>query len=146
VSRFKSKKEMAKKTWQEKFDSGKSHEILTTDKDFADIPAGSKILIATPKIIYDYVAQIPEGYEADVKKIRRDLASEYGVEYTCPVTTGIFLRIAAEVAHEEIERGKSLEEVMPFWRVINKKSTAAKKLTFGYDFIKERREAEGLSA
>ena len=104
------------------------------------------MLIATPKIVADYVRQIPEGYEADVKKIRKDLAAEYGAEYTCPVTTGIFLRVAAEVAYEEIESGKSLSEVIPFWRVIDKKSTAAKKLTFGYDFVKEKREAEGLTA
>ena len=134
------------KSWSEKFDNGKSHEVKVIDKDFADIPAGSTMLIATPKIVADYVRQIPEGYEADVKKIRKDLAAEYGAEYTCPVTTGIFLRIAAEVAYEEIESGKSLSEVIPFWRVIDKKSTAAKKLTFGYDFVKEKREAEGLTA
>ena len=134
------------KSWSEKFNNGKSHEVKVIDKDFADIPAGSTMLIATPKIISDYVRQIPQGYEADVKKIRKDLAAEYGAQYTCPVTTGIFLRIGAELAHEEIAAGKSLEEVMPFWRVINKKSTAAKKLTFGYDFVQKQREQEGLTA
>lgn len=134
------------KSWEEKFNSDKPHQVKQIDKDFADIPAGAQMLIATPRIIADYLNQIPEGYGTDVKKIRTDLANEYGAQYTCPVTTGIFLRTVAEFAHEQIEAGKALTEVPPFWRAIDRKSNTIKKLSFDKGFIADRRLAEGLPA
>ncbi len=89
---------MARKTWKEKFESKSEPEIRRPENAFADITAGSTMLIATPGIIADYITSIPRGKHADVKKIRRDLAATYHAEYTCPVTTGIFLRIVAETA------------------------------------------------
>ena len=59
---------MAKKTWLEKRNCNKSFKIKTIDKKFADIPEGSKMLIATPQIIDKYVNEIPfgqsSGYDA----------------------------------------------------------------------------------
>lgn len=117
------------KSWEEKFNSDKPHQIKQIDKDFADIPGGAQMLIATPGIIADYLKQIPEGYSTDVKKMRTDLANEYGAEYTCPVTTGIFLRTVAEFGHEQIESGKSIAEVAPFWRAIDQKSNTNKRIS-----------------
>jgi len=134
------------KTWTEKFNTDKPHLVKRIDKGFADMPAGAQMLIATPKIIAEYLNQIPEGYAADVKKIRTDLANEYGAEYTCPVTTGIFLRIVAEYGYEEIQKGKSVKEVSPFWRAIDRKSTILKKLSFDTAFISLQRLVEGLPA
>lgn len=134
------------KSWQEKFNSDKPFQLKQIEKDFADIPAGASMLIATPQIIADYLTQIPKGYSTDVKKIRTDLANEYGAEYTCPVTTGIFLRTVAEFGYEQIEAGKSANEVPPFWRAIDKRSNTIKKLSFDTDFIMKQRETEGLPA
>lgn len=134
------------KTWEEKFNSAKPHQVKQIDKDFADIPAGSTMLIATPKIIADHLSQIPVGHSTDMKKIRTDLANEYGAGYTCPVTTGIFLRTVAEHGHEQVESGKGLEEVPPFWRAIDSRSSTIKKLSFDTGFIIHQRLAEGLSA
>jgi len=78
--------------------SDKKDEIKKNDYNFADIPAGSKKLIETPKIVDDYVRQIPKGHFTDIKQMRRDVAAEYGAEYTCPVTAGIFLRRVGENA------------------------------------------------
>ncbi|MCC5928875.1 MAG: hypothetical protein JJU28_06490 [Cyclobacteriaceae bacterium] len=69
---------------------------------------------------------------------------EHGADYTCPVTTGIFLRIVAEAAYEELQNGKNQEEIIPFWRVIDPKSALAKKLSFGQELLLEMREKEGL--
>ncbi|GAB5526224.1 MAG: hypothetical protein Roseis2KO_40960 [Roseivirga sp.] len=134
------------KSWEEKFNSDKPWLVKQIDKDFADIPAGAQMLIATPAIIADYLKQIPEGYSTDVKKIRTDLANEYGAEYTCPVTTGIFLRTVAEFGHEQVLAGKALSEIPPFWRAIDQKSNTMKKLSFDKSFITRQRQAEGLPA
>jgi len=140
----KSKSGYKRKTWAEKMLSDKKYEVKKNDYDFADIPAGSKMLIATPKIVDDYVRQIPKGHFTDIKQMRRDLAAEYGAEYTCPVTAGIFLRIVAENAYEEYEKGKSINKITPFWRAMSVKSPSAKKLTFGMKFLKDQQKKEGI--
>ena len=133
------------KTWQEKFDSKRPHQVKVIDKKFADMPAGTNMFIATPKIIDDYVNHIPEGVEVDLLTMRKDLAAEYEAEMTCPVTTSIFLRVASEVAFEKYQNGVALSEITPFWRVINSKIRIAKKLSCGVDFIIEQRRKESLA-
>lgn len=133
------------KTWQEKFDSKRPHQVKVIDKKFADMPAGTNMFIATPKIIDDYVNHIPEGVKVDLLTMRKDLAAEYEAEMTCPVTTSIFLRVASEVAFEKYQNGVALDEITPFWRVINAKMPIAKKLSCGVDFIIEQRRKENLA-
>lgn len=133
------------KTWTDKVnDLTKEYIVKKVEKDFADIPAGAKMLISTPKIIDDYVRQIPKGKSGSLATMRKDLAIEYGADYTCPVTSGIFLRIVSEAAHEQIEKGTPLNKVAPCWRVIDEKSALNKKLSFGQNFVKQQRKKEGL--
>jgi hypothetical protein len=135
---------MAKKTWIEKRDCDKSFIIKTIDKKFADIPEGSKMLIATPQIIDEYVKHIPFGTSTELSTMRNDLAIEYQADKTCPVTTGIFLRIISEASFEEVSSGKDINEVTPFWRIVNPKSKLAEKLECGINFIINQREIEGI--
>ena len=132
------------KTWQEKFDSDKPHLVKVIDKKFADMPKGTKMFIATPKIVNAYVNHIPKGVEVDLKIMREDLAAEYDAEMTCPVTTSIFLRTASELAFEKFQKGTPIEEITPFWRIISPKMPIAKKLSCGIDFIIKQREKENL--
>ncbi len=119
--------------------------VKKTDKDFADIPAGSTMLIATPLMMDAYVRQIPKGHFTELRQIRKDLAAANKAEYTCPVTAGIFLRIVAEAAYEEYFKGKPLSKIAPFWRAIPAGSPTAKKLICGIEFLKNRQEEEGIS-
>lgn len=135
---------MAKKTWIEKRDCNKSFKIKTIDKKFADIAEGSKMFIATPKIIDDYVNNIPFGKSTELATMRNDLAIEYQADKTCPVTTGIFLRIVSEASFEELNAGKDIEKVTPFWRIVNPKSKLAEKLDCGTKFIANLRKIEGI--
>jgi hypothetical protein len=131
-----------KKTWFEKYQTRTEPEIKRIEKAFADIPENGLMLIATPQIIENYIKEIPKNHTIDLKTLRKDLANEYQAEYTCPVTTGIFLRIVAEANYEKYTNGASIEEIAPFWRVIDEKSTLAKKLTFGLEFIRHHRALE----
>jgi hypothetical protein len=134
------------KSWTDKVnDESKVEQVKRLDKDFADMPANSMMLIATPKIIDEYVRAIPKGKAISLQHMRKDLALTYGAEYTCPVTTGIFLRMVAEAAHEQLQAGKSVKTVAPFWRVVDEKSPLNKKLSFGPDFVVEQRKKEGIS-
>jgi hypothetical protein len=133
-----------RKTWQEKLHNGLSPKVEVTDKKFADIPEHATMLVPTPEIVDEYIRNIPHGAAGSLAQMRKDLAPGYNAQYTCPVTSGIFLRIAAEAAYEEYQKGRAIEEITPFWRMIDRKSPAAKKLTFGTDFVKEQRAVEGL--
>lgn len=135
---------MKKKSWAEKLNSKKEIQIKKVDFDFADIIAGSSMLIATPEVVDDYVKQIPKGKYVSIKTLRNDLALTYGADVTCPLTAGIFLRIVAEAAYEEYQKTNSLKGITPFWRAIDPKSKLASKLSFGKDLLIEQREKEGI--
>jgi hypothetical protein len=134
-----------KKTWLDKLNETKEPKIKRIDIDFADIPAGSNMLIATPKIIDNYIQEIGVGKRIDTKTLRKDLALAHNADYTCPVTTGIFLRIVAEANYEKLQQGQHVKEITPFWRVIEPKSVSAKKLTFGQDFLLQQIEKERIN-
>ena len=132
------------KTWTEKLNIDRKPVVEKVNKDFAGVKAGQMMLIATAKIVDAYIRHIPKGKQADLNTIRKDLAAEYHAEITCPLTTGIFLRIAAEAAYEEFEKGKPVDKITPFWRVIDEQSNTAKKLSFGTKLLKEQRNKEGI--
>ena len=74
----------------------KSFVVKKLDKNFSDMKVGENMLIATPNIINEYIKQIPKGISINIKTLRNDLALTYNADTTCPVTTGIFLRIVSE--------------------------------------------------
>lgn len=133
---------MAKKTWIEKRDIKKSPVVKVLDKNFADMVEGEKMFIATPQLVDAYIRSIPFGSTVELSTMRKDLAVEHQADKTCPVTSGIFLRIVAEAAFEELNTGKKLDEITPFWRMIDPTSKVASKLTCGTEFIKQQRQLE----
>lgn len=131
-----------KKTWLDKLNEKKEPQVKRIEINFADIPAGSNMLIATPKLIEQYIQEIGFGKRIDTKTLRKDLALQHNADCTCSVTTGIFLRIVAEANYEKLQQGQSIEEIAPFWRVIEANSSLAKKLTFGQELLIQRIEEE----
>jgi hypothetical protein len=76
------------------------------------------MFIATPIIIDAYIKQIPKEKKVSIQTMREDFALENRADYTCPVTTGIFLRIVAEPNFENYQAIKSLKGLTLFWRVV----------------------------
>ncbi|MCW5911842.1 MAG: hypothetical protein KIT62_12245 [Cyclobacteriaceae bacterium] len=137
------KKTTARKSWADKMEQDHSV-VKKLDKDFADMKAGSMMYISNPKTVDAYIRNIPKGRAVALKTMRQDLALEHRADVTCPVTTGIFLRIVAEAAHEQLRQGKAVSKITPFWRVMDAKMPLAKKLTFGKKLIREQRKKEKL--
>ena len=129
-------------SWKEKLNNDKSFIVKRLDKDFSDMKAGENMLIATPKIIDEYIKQIPKGMNVNIKTLRNDMALTYNADTTCPVTTGIFLRIVSEAAYEDFLNGE--KNITPFWRVVDHESKTATKLACGINFIKKRRSEEKI--
>ena len=130
------------RSWKEKLNIDKSFVVKRLDKNFSDMKVGENMLIATPKIIDDYIKQIPKGININIKTLRNDLALTYNADTTCPVTTGIFLRIVSEAAFEDFLNGE--KNITPFWRVVDHESKTATKLACGINFIKKRRSEENI--
>lgn len=135
------------KTWADKMNGKSSHSVVL-DKDFAGVPAGSRLLISCPAQVQAYLeTQVPTGHTKEVQQMRRELAALHGADAACPVSTAIFLRIVAEAAWEQIEAGTRASEVAPFWRVVDPASPLAKRLRTGSDWVAQQRAAEqGVSA
>lgn len=133
-----------RKTYTEMLNRPRTPEVCVTKKVMLGIPAGAHMLITSPHEIRDFIAEIPTGKSVPIARLREELAQRHHAEVTCPLTTGIFLRIVAEAAYEDIEKGAPLNEVTPFWRVIEPRDKVAKKLRCGPDWVRLQREAEGI--
>ncbi len=132
------------KSWSEKFAHPPKPRVSTLDKHYAGRVEGDKMLIPTPALVAAYVATIPKGESRTMPQMRDGLAAENRADFTYPLTAGIFMRIAAELAWEQHQAGKPLSKITPFWRVIDAKAPAAKKLACGVDFIEKQRRGEGI--
>ena len=99
--------------------------IKVLEKNFSDMKAGEKMLISSPEVISNYISKIPVGTTITPKEMRHALAKEKGADNTCPVTTGIFLRIAIE---EVLDVFKVDDAPIPFWRQRLKNTPFSKNL------------------
>lgn len=128
---------MAKKPtdWRKRFGAAKPPQVVTLHADFAGVKAGNTMLISSPGDIAAYVAKIPRGETRTMDRLRNELARKAGAQSMCPVTTAIFLRVVAEVALRDLDEGKALDAVVPFWRVVTPESKVAKKLSCGPDHV-----------
>ncbi|MEO1594414.1 MAG: hypothetical protein AAFS02_04125 [Pseudomonadota bacterium] len=122
----------------------KREKLVVLEKDFAGIKAGNTLFVATPQIVDAYIRNIPKGESRTVVRMRNELARQWNAHATCPVSSAIFLRISAQAAIDEMEAGKPLKDVAPFWRIISSKDKVASKLTVDSQWIDVQREAEGL--
>lgn len=133
---------MARKTWHEKLHIDRQPEVGLTSRTVSGFPPGSKMLIPIPLNVKDYIEAIPKGQTVSIEQMRTDLAHQFDADLTCPMVSSIFLRIASEAALDEHNAGKSLDQITPFWRVVDAKSTVGKKLSCGTEFITKMREGE----
>lgn len=104
-------------------------------------PAG-KMLIPTPKVIESRVKRIRKGKTLTINQLRDSLAAEFKADYTCPLTTGIFLRIVAEYAELERSRGKS--RITPYWRVVKNDGGMNPKFPGGVESQTRKLKIEGV--
>jgi hypothetical protein len=105
---------------------------------------GQHMLLPTARMVDDFMRSVPKGQAVDIMAMKVRMAVENGAEVTCPVTIGYHLRTVAEAAWQEHESGAGIDEITPFWRVIDAGTSTAKRLACGMDFLSQQRAAEGL--
>ncbi len=133
-----------KKTWTQKLQSGKDPVVKPAPIDIAGMKAGQIMLIPNARLVDQFVRQIPEGTSLSIPDFRANMAQAHNAEVSCPITTGILMRIVAEATFEAYEAGADLSDLTPVWRVLDENAPTMKKLSFDPEFLLNLRKQEGL--
>ncbi|HEU4718837.1 MAG TPA: MGMT family protein [Bacteroidia bacterium] len=130
-------------TWLEKFNREQPPKIETAHGKFAEKFGEGKMVIASPKLVDAIIRRIPKGKLATINMIRAELAKEFGVDYACPITTGIFAWIGAHAAEEMKKAGA--KKITPWWRVVKEDGGLNPKYPGGEELHAKRLREEGFS-
>ncbi len=100
-----------------------------------------KMLIPNPLDLDALIRKVPSGKGVTLTQLREKLARAAGADVTCPLMAGMFVRIVAEAAAEQMTTGKS--RVTPYWRVVRDDGRLLEKLPGGPTAQAEHLAAEG---
>jgi hypothetical protein len=103
-------------------------EVHILDKDKCGLVADQKMLIPTLTDIEEALVKLTPGTFTCGPAFRALVAEPFGADGCCTFATNKALRSIAEVACARLMNGDSPVDVLPFWRVIDSKSTIAKRL------------------
>jgi hypothetical protein len=99
------------------------------------------MLIPRPLDVDAMIRTVKKGSLVTQSEIRTALAGRFHADVTCPICTGIFVRIAAEAAEEDARAGK--QRVTPYWRVVRDDGGLLEKLPGGVEAQARRLREEG---
>ena len=94
------------------------------------------MVIPHPKEVFEIMKSIPHGKTLTLDDIRNELAKKHNADIACPMTTGIFVSLAAQ-AYEE---GSAH---VPYWRTLRKDGELNTKFPGGIERHKKKLKSEG---
>ncbi len=120
----------ARKSWQEKLADSKDlpKVVEITDKMSKRWGTGT-LVIPAPREVDEIMGKVPRGKLITVNQIREVVAQKHGATIGCPLTTGIFVGIAARAAEEAVAEGK--RDITPYWRTQKSKGELNEKYPGG---------------
>jgi len=102
--------------WREKLENEDHSKIIMVPPRMQKTFGTGTMLIPKPLDVDALIRRAKKGQLITSAEIRSRLARDNRVDTVCPITTGIFVRIAAEAAAEDLQNGK--KRVTPYWRVV----------------------------
>lgn len=131
------------KSWREKLESPGEGlpKVVTGPPKWERRFGGRRVLVATPLLVGEIIQRVERGKLITLGQIREHLAKDFQADATCPLTTGIFMRIVSEVAEEDLRIGK--EKVTPYWRVLRSDGSLNEKFPGGARAQAARLREEG---
>lgn len=124
-----------KKTWREKLEDNKERKVVPNPKGLGTL------LIPKPLDVDALMHVVKKGKLITITQIRERLARDYGGDIACPLVTGIFIRIAAETAEEDMAGGA--KDITPYWRTLKADGGLNDKLPGGAAAQAARLAGEG---
>jgi len=131
------------KSWREKLENPPKGlpKVVTGPPKWEKRFGGRRVLVATPLLVDGLIRKVQRGRLVTIGQIRQRLARDFEADSTCPLTTGIFVRIAAETAEEDLSRG--VIDITPYWRVIRDDGSLNEKFPGGVAAQAAHLEKEG---
>jgi hypothetical protein len=108
-----------------------------TDEGSIKRYGGTRMLLAPPLDYDREMRKVPFGKLVTTEQIRKDLSNQYNADFTCPLTAGIFISIAAWASEQRAE------DKTPYWRTLKANGELNPKYPGGVEAQKEKLEAEG---
>jgi hypothetical protein len=131
----------SRRSWREKMDNPNLPKVVDIPPNWQKWSGPGSMLIPSPRQVEALMRAVPKGRLITVAGIRAILAAEHMAGIACPLTTGIFVRIAAEAAEEDARAGKT--RITPYWRVVKDDGSLNPKFPGGASRQAERLRAEG---
>jgi hypothetical protein len=128
--------------WAETLEASSGFEIRPIPEGRRGAGEGKTMLYPSARMLDDAIRAIPKGQTITPRELRLELARRHDTSITCPVTTTMMLRIVAEAANEAHRNGTALAEVTPVWRVLDRRASALRKLTFDPAWVLDERSRE----
>lgn len=104
-------------------------------------PPGATMVVSTPTEVDALIRQVPPGKVTTLDDVRSCLARRHGTTIACPVSTAIFIGIAARASEEMRAMGEAA--VTPFWRALRADGSLNPKYPGGIRLQQACLEAEG---
>jgi len=131
-----------KRSWREKLNDDKDlPKVVEIEGKMSKRWGTGTVVIPAPREVDEIMRQVPNGKLTTINRIREKLAEKHGATIGCPMTTGIFARIAAEAAEEDRAEGK--KRITPYWRTLKAGGAINEKYPGGVEGQKKLLEAEG---
>jgi len=132
-----------RKSWREKLENPPKGlpKVVDGPPKWEKRFGGRRVLVPTPLLVDELIRKVPKRKLVTVKQIRERLAKDFEAESTCPLTTGIHIRIIAEVAEEDLKMGKN--RITQYWRVIKTDGSLNPKFPGGVKTQAARLKEEG---
>lgn len=135
-NRFKSRT-----SWRAKLEKNQEPKVVEIPPRMARRFGTGKMLIPKPLDVDALIRRVRKTQLVTQSEIRNRLARDFDADVTCPITTGIFIRIAAEAAEEDLRLGR--KRITPYWRVIREDGSLNEKLPGGAEGQSRRLKQEG---
>ena len=131
-----------RKSWREKLEDRKDlPKVVEINENMSKRWGTGTVVIPAPKEVDEIMKKVPNGKLITINQIREVVAKKYGATIGCPITCGIFARIAAEAAEEDAAEGK--KNTTPYWRTLKAGGEINPKYPGGADGQKKLLEKEG---
>jgi len=128
-------------TWREKLEKDQPAKVVKVPPKMQKRFGTGTMLVPRPLNVDALIRKIPKGKLATTSQIGERLAKDCKADCACPMTTGIFIKIAAETAEEDLRNGK--KQITPYWRVIKADGSLNEKFPGGTEAQAKRLHQEG---